>query len=619
MLKVNELFAGIGAIRRALIALNVPHEVVGISEIDKYAIKSYEAIYGPARNYGDISKVDKLDYADLWVYGFPCQDISVAGQGKGIVKGETRSGLLYEVQRLLQVAQESNELPGYLILENVKNLISKKHRDDFESWMAWLDSIGYNTYWDVMDARDYGIPQHRERVFAVSIRKDIDRGYQFPKGIPLTFRLKDILKDEVEEKYFLDKKWHFSTENDIKHDTNEIAQLDNWKFKTTGTITDVNKICRTLDTMGGGLREPKVLVPAIQKIEIPQIVRIRRHEVDIEGLKLLLREAKARLKFSNKEIAEKLNVPITMAEHWFRQDEFFSIPDDNIWLNLKSLLEIDTDEFDKSILEFEEKEGVYEKNNRIYSPEGVSPTITCDSSVNIIRKENPIPKLMGGIGEKNFGKQYRQGNRVYDANEVAMALGAAPIGNAGGNSYLYAIEKPIRLGGLFDDAKGKHQAGSIWDTEGLAPTIDTCQGGYRQPLIVDSKTNSVAWKQKSEKGYRECVLPINEPIALDEQNKCVRKDGCVGTLTTDGSSPKHNNRVIEPSLKLRKLTPEECWLLQGFSSEDFQKARPTNSDTQLYKQAGNSIYTGCLIAILYSLIYKKTEGWDKYLVVKGEK
>ena len=151
MITVNELFSGIGAFRKAFINLGIPHRIVGISEIDKYAIKSYEAIYGKTRNYGDISVVDKLDYADLWTYGFPCQDISVAGEQKGIVKGETRSGLLYEVQRLLVVAQEHNELPKWLILENVKNLAGKKFISDFESWVAWLDALGYNTYWQVIN------------------------------------------------------------------------------------------------------------------------------------------------------------------------------------------------------------------------------------------------------------------------------------------------------------------------------------------------------------------------------------------------------------------------------------------------------------------------------------
>lgn len=152
MIKVNELFAGIGAFRKALERLNIPHEIVGISEIDKYAIKSYEAIYGATRNYGDISKVAKLDYADLWTYGFPCQDISQAGHQAGIIKGETRSGLLYEVERLLSVAAEHGELPKYLILENVKNLVGKKFIKQFEAWLSWLDELGYNSYWQVINA-----------------------------------------------------------------------------------------------------------------------------------------------------------------------------------------------------------------------------------------------------------------------------------------------------------------------------------------------------------------------------------------------------------------------------------------------------------------------------------
>lgn len=203
MIKVNELFAGIGAFRKALERLNIPHEIVGISEIDKYAIKSYEAIYGATRNYGDISKVAKLDYADLWTYGFPCQDISQAGHQAGIIKGETRSGLLYEVERLLSVAAEHGELPKYLILENVKNLVGKKFIKQFEAWLAWLDELGYNSYWQVINAKDCGIPQNRERVFAVSIRKDIDIGFAFPQPQILQCSMDDFLEENVEEKYFL--------------------------------------------------------------------------------------------------------------------------------------------------------------------------------------------------------------------------------------------------------------------------------------------------------------------------------------------------------------------------------------------------------------------------------
>ena len=204
MIKVNELFAGIGAFRKALINQNIPHEIVGISEIDKYAIKSYEAMYGETRNYGDISKIERLDYADLWTYGFPCQDISLAGDMKGIVKGETRSGLLHEVERLLEVAKEENTLPKFLIMENVKNLVSKKFIGDFQRWIDKLSDLGYTTEWKTLIASDYGIPQRRERVFAVSVRKD--KGvYSFPNPIPLKKKFRDFLQDEVEEKYFLRK------------------------------------------------------------------------------------------------------------------------------------------------------------------------------------------------------------------------------------------------------------------------------------------------------------------------------------------------------------------------------------------------------------------------------
>lgn len=246
MLTVNELFAGIGAFRKALIRLGIPHEVVGISEIDKYAIKSYNAIYGETRNYGDISKVERLDYADLWTYGFPCQDISLAGQLKGIVKGETRSGLLYEVQRLLAQAQSDDALPKYLIMENVKNLVGKKFRPDFEGWLEWLDELGYNNYWKVLNAVDYGIPQNRERVFCVSIRKDIDTGYTFPSPVESDTVLMDKLEpvEDIDEKYFL------SSECVKRRFTkNQINEEKGYGFKFSPVEREEAKIATTVTTI----------------------------------------------------------------------------------------------------------------------------------------------------------------------------------------------------------------------------------------------------------------------------------------------------------------------------------------------------------------------------------
>lgn len=197
ILTVNELFSGIGAQRKALLRLGIPHEVVGVCEIDKYAIQSYEAIFGKTKNYGDICTAPRLDYADLWTYSFPCQDISVAGRGKGINEN-TRSGLLYQVQRLLEVAKDDGTLPKYLLLENVKNLVGKRFKSQFDDWLFYLEQLGYKTYWQVLNAKNYGIPQNRERVFAISIRKDLDQSFEFPKAEELTKRLKDVLEDEVD-------------------------------------------------------------------------------------------------------------------------------------------------------------------------------------------------------------------------------------------------------------------------------------------------------------------------------------------------------------------------------------------------------------------------------------
>lgn len=118
---------------------------------------------------------------------------------------DKRSGLLYEVQRLLLVAYENGTTPKYLILENVKNLVGKKFKEQFFAWVQWLGNLGYNTYWKVINAADCGIPQNRERVFAVSIRKDIDTGFSFPQPIPLKVDFFDLLQDEteVDEKYYL--------------------------------------------------------------------------------------------------------------------------------------------------------------------------------------------------------------------------------------------------------------------------------------------------------------------------------------------------------------------------------------------------------------------------------
>ena len=202
-IKVIELFAGVGSQAMALRNIGIDYEVIGISEIDKFAYKSYEAIHGKVKNFGDITKINKLPYCDLLTYSFPCQDLSVAGRQKGVSK-DTRSGLLLEVERLLLKAKENRTLPKYLLLENVKNLVGKKFIKDFERWISFLNSLGYYSNWEVLNAKDYGIPQNRERVFVVSSLENIH--YNFPKQVELKSKMKDLLEEKVDDKYYLSEK-----------------------------------------------------------------------------------------------------------------------------------------------------------------------------------------------------------------------------------------------------------------------------------------------------------------------------------------------------------------------------------------------------------------------------
>lgn len=208
-MRLLSLFSGIGAPEKAIKNLGVPLELVGFSEIDKYAAKSYCAMHGvdESLNLGDISKINEKELPkdlDLITYGFPCQDISLAGKQKGLFNEDgtqTRSGLFFEALRIIEATQ-----PRVAIAENVKNLTSKKFGPQFELVLQSLEDAGYNNYWKVLNAKDFGIPQNRERVFIVSIRKDIDNGtFEFPEGFPLELRLKDMLEDEVDEKYYIDK------------------------------------------------------------------------------------------------------------------------------------------------------------------------------------------------------------------------------------------------------------------------------------------------------------------------------------------------------------------------------------------------------------------------------
>jgi DNA (cytosine-5)-methyltransferase 1 len=211
-LKILELFGGIGACSKALEKLGIDYEIADYVEIDKYAVRSYNAMHNTNFEPQDICTWDKDIEVDLIMHGSPCQSISLAGLQHGADKGSgTRSSLMWETVRIVEKLK-----PKYVIWENVKNLLSKKHIHNFNAYLDTMKELGYKNYYDVLNAKDYGIPQNRERVFTISILdneteknenfRSIVKDFIFPPKQELKLKLKDLLEDEVDEKYYLSDK-----------------------------------------------------------------------------------------------------------------------------------------------------------------------------------------------------------------------------------------------------------------------------------------------------------------------------------------------------------------------------------------------------------------------------
>jgi len=281
-IRLFEAFAGIGCQAMALKRITDNIELVGISEIDKPAIQSYMAIHGQVKNYGDITKMVSIPACDIFTWSFPCTDLSKAGKQKGL--NGTRSGLVYEVLRLLQ---NTKIKPKVLIMENVIDLVQVNFVKPFNEIQLELEQLGYTNYNEVLNAKDYGIPQNRDRVFMVSILSDKENehySYAFPMRKEPKLRLKDLLEEEVDEKYFLSEKaiigmllTKFQSSKMESRLPNKdgilpticardykapkltlVAQLDG--FESSGRIYDENGLCPTISTMGGGNRQPKIMI-----------------------------------------------------------------------------------------------------------------------------------------------------------------------------------------------------------------------------------------------------------------------------------------------------------------------------------------------------------------------
>lgn len=292
--------------------MNKKWELVNFCEFDKYAVKSYCAIHNvdESLNLGDITKVDEKKIADfdMMTWGFPCTDISIAGKQEGFINADgekTRSGLYYDGLRILKWKK-----PKISIIENVKALTNKKFKNIFQMILNDLDKAGYNSYWQILNAKDYGVPQNRERCFIISIRKDIDNGkFKFPEPFDNGLRLKDILDKNIDSKYIVSnektKQFLKNVENKIDtskeclgtchcknnlskstrdrvynsnlfsptltatmyKDAPKILQIGNlinnqqgFKNPQVGRVYSAEGISPTLNTCQGGQREPKILI-----------------------------------------------------------------------------------------------------------------------------------------------------------------------------------------------------------------------------------------------------------------------------------------------------------------------------------------------------------------------
>ena len=286
-IRLIELFAGVGSQTMALRDLGANFEQYRVVEIDPFAIKSYNAIHGTNFEPTDITTIHGDDlgiterdrYEYIMTYSFPCQDLSKAGKQKGMSKdSNTRSGLLWEVERLLKELNETDSLPQVLLMENVPDVIGSKNIRDFNEWYAFLESVGYQSYYKILNAKNYGIPQNRNRCFMVSILGEYS--YTFPKPIPLEKRLCDVLEENVDEKYYLsDRKVQefckankdisnyirTSGRDSLDRHSWDVVQIGNCMPTQTrdnpnqGRIYASEGISPSLNCMEGGNRQPMII------------------------------------------------------------------------------------------------------------------------------------------------------------------------------------------------------------------------------------------------------------------------------------------------------------------------------------------------------------------------
>ena len=522
-MKVLSLFDGMSCGRIALDQLGIPVEKYYASEIDKYAIQVAQANYPDTIHVGDICNLDSEDYKDidLILAGSPCQGFSFAG--KQLAFDDPRSALFFEFIRLLKEIK-----PKYFLLENVRmkkeflQVISEQVSECYPEIPFGIEPVFINS--SLVSA------QSRQRYYWTNIP-----GIKQPedKGIVLRDILEDNFDSDRDKSYCIDANYSKTGAKPHHYKDKYRRQLVNKPIKVGMNVEEV---------------------------------KVRKHEVNISGLQHLLREMKKESGKTNKQIAEETNMPVTKVEHWFRTDTSFSIPSDNIWLKLKEVLGIKTDIFDKEVMEFVYRDGVYETKQRVYSEDGKSPTITAS------------------------------------------------------NTEQYIETKPKQIG-IATDINGHDILKRVYSPDGKSPTVNTCQGGNREPKVVTGGAfRGRAYDKDGKRKDRDGSSVANQTTQMLELRKD-NKSNAITTVNKDslvvspirkksktvrsggrGSYDRHEWDSVD-ELHWRKLTPLECERLQTVPDNYTNHV----SNTQRYKMLGNGWTVEVIKHIFKNMDYERNE------------
>lgn len=493
-MKVGTDFSGIGAPEMALKYLGIDFESVFACEIDKYARQSFKQLHKPKTFYNDITTRNhkEVEQLDLYVAGFPCQSFSMAGKRKGFE--EARGTLFFNVAEFIKINQ-----PKVFVLENVKGLLSHDKGNTFQTIVDILsngggtqngqisldvfeDGLGYHIYWQVLNTKDYGIPQNRERIFIVGF-KDF-REFSFPKPMELKLRLGDMLQDNPKSFNLIDG---FNSFNKIKYIDNKIC----------GTITQHQS--RSGITNGF-------------KIQSDVSIKVdEKYYLSNKGIENLNKNQEFN-KFNPLNTESELAACITARANKVSNDNNFIEVHEKYYLSDKTINRISNS---RNKTKFKNQDSKY--SGCLIAEYGKIPSDGTYIRTHYLggRKGNP---KQGGTGHlsKNDGTTYCLDTSNTQAIEVIQ------------------LNKSKESGGA-----QPYQQNRLYDINGLSPALPAELGGERS----------------------------------------------------------HNINTK----KIRRLTPLECWRLQGFRDEDFFSVKDI-SDTQLYKQAGNSITVNVLMQ-LFKKIY----------------